>query len=671
MFAIYLLLSIALTYLHFAAVTLALGRRLPYAIARGVGVVLPLMALFFLEHFIGLGKIAWIWPFSTAACAALVYLHRDEALSRRFLGGEAVFACAFGVGLLWKCLLPDIHPSSERITDLYFIANYFDGARLPPLDHWYAGHTFNFYYAFQHYGAALMGRWFGLPLTLTYNLAFIWLMALGMTLAWDFIARFVAGWPARLVLILALTVGGTGVSPLLELFVAAPANVPAVNVALERMWGNARFIGNYDAHINTEFGRALLPPFDPAKKPTPEFEPLELPMENYGYHYFVGDYHPPLGGFFVLFLMLALLGWSEQLRPGEEKLTAQRQTAQGFLLALCGPLMLITNTWVLPMQALLLASWAGLEYWRNKTLPWRALLAGGALGFMLIYPFLSGFAMQALNTPIRFVGFPNHTDPVRFLVQMWPLLGLFGLLLFEVRKRPLVAVCLIAFVLMLLAGEFLWVDDPSGGRFERTNTTMKWWGWMWSGALLSAGALAMGSRARWVRLVAFVLVCGPAWYLVPTLEYMWHTPKDGFARLDGMNWFTRDRPIGAAVAFLRDAPAGIVLENHQGDAFDNQTVYALYGGKPSLQGWPNHVSLWHNGAPEVWLMKQQIIDFYKGTLPDPLGWLLQNKVQYVVWGHNERILPEWQKVNDAISGRYDWKPFLDTPNDRVGVWVLR
>jgi hypothetical protein len=88
-------------------------------------------------------------------------------------------------------------------------------------------------------------------------------------------------------------------------------------------------------------------------------------------------------------------------------------------------------------------------------------------------------------------------------------------------------------------------------------------------------------------------------------------------------------------------------------------------------GWPNHVSLWHNAAPDVWLLKQQMVDFYKGSLSDPLGFLLQNKVRYVVWGHNERIMPEWQKVHDSISGRYDWKPFLDTPQDRVGVWVLR
>ena len=50
------------------------------------------------------------------------------------------------------------YPSSEMVTDLYFIANYLDGSTLPPLDHWYPPHVFNIYYAFQHYGAALLGR---------------------------------------------------------------------------------------------------------------------------------------------------------------------------------------------------------------------------------------------------------------------------------------------------------------------------------------------------------------------------------------------------------------------------------------------------------------------------------------------------------------------------------
>ena len=80
---------------------------------------------------------------------------------------------------------------------------------------------------------------------------------------------------------------------------------------------------------------------------------------------------------------------------------------------------------------------------------------------------------------------------------MWPLLLLLVLALVEKRTRPLALMFVLAFGAMLLVSEFIYVQDPSGGKFTRTNTTMKWWGWMWSGALLSLGAMAVASHRAW------------------------------------------------------------------------------------------------------------------------------------------------------------------------------
>ena len=667
MFAIFLLISIGLLYVNLAGLTMLAGRWLPYPIARASGILLLTLCLFFLEHFIGLGKINWLWPISTLAALWILYVHRSELQSREFQGSELVFFIALAYGLVWKFLIPDIYPSSERVTDLYFMANYFQGQTLPPLDNWYAGHHFDFYYAFQHYGAALLGRWFGWDLGVALNISFTLLMALGLSLAWDFTARFVASHISRAILILALALGGTGVSPLLDLLVADTPTASAANQSLERMWASARFIGSYDSRINTDLGRDLMPPV----KAGSAFEPRELPLENFGYQYFLGDYHPPLGGFFLLFLMLALIGWGQQVKLQEAKrLKPDDKLWQG-LLTLCIPAMLVTNTWILPMQAVLVLSWLAWRWWRKESLQWAALFGGGILGFVLIYPFLTHFAAHALQTPIRWVNAIDHTDPVRFVVLMWPLLALFGLAAIDAKKRPLVLLFIVSFALMMFLGEFTWVDDPSVGRYERTNTTMKWWGWMWSGALLTSGAMVLSSSRILLRWSAMLVLCACSLYLIPTLRYWQHITPSTFGRLEGSTWFTKDAAVGATVSFLKDAPRGVVLENWLGDAYTNQTLFALYADQPSLMGWPSHVSLWHNAAPDVWIMRQEIIDFYKGSQPDPLGWLLQHNVRYVVWGHTERYAANWQQMHDTLAGRYDWQPFLNSTNDHVGVWVRR
>ena len=88
------------------------------------------------------------------------------------LGTEALFLLAFAWALAWRLSFPGIVASSEKIGDLAMIMSYMPGDRLPPTDAWYPPYPFDIYYSFQHYGAALLGRIFGLDPGTTYNLAF-------------------------------------------------------------------------------------------------------------------------------------------------------------------------------------------------------------------------------------------------------------------------------------------------------------------------------------------------------------------------------------------------------------------------------------------------------------------------------------------------------------------
>ncbi|GGP26032.1 DUF2298 domain-containing protein [Silvimonas amylolytica] len=671
---IFLLGSLILLWLHLASVSVSLSHWLPYPIARAAGVLGITLVLCALEHFVGLGRISWAWPLTTAAALGLLWLHRPEVRARLFRASELVFGVAFLYGLAWKFLLPDIYPTSERVTDLYFMQNYFPGDTLPPLDIWYPPHHFDFYYAFQHYGAALMGRLFGWQAGFTYNIAFALVMAMSLSLAWDFTSRFVPRLAPRLLLIAALALGGTGITPFLHFVVNDNPSTPVDWTANDHMWGTARFIGNYELRIRdqgTDLGRALFPPLVGTDKPAPDFEVREIPMENFGYQFYLGDYHPPLGSFFLLFLALALIGWLEAPARREEPAAPQR-LAQA-LLAGSVPVMLITNTWIFPFSVLLLLSWIGWRYVQKRPPDWAALVAGGLISALLVYPYLSGLASQAINTPIKPVRWMDHTPLLRFVIFLWPMLILLVAALFEKKTRPLALMLVVAFGAMLLVSEFIYVQDPSGGKFIRTNTTMKWWGWMYSGAILALGTMALASPRKLTRWIAYIALALPCTYVLDTAWYLYQTGKADAGKLDGTHSYINEPATRDLVNYLRNAPRGIVLENWYGDAYTNQTLVALFSDQVSMQGWPNHVSLWHGAPRDVWMQSDKTKAFYHGEMPNALDWLALNHVRYIAWtrGETSMGMQAWQNINTAISSQYSWHPFYADAGSQVGLWIRK
>ena len=73
-----------------------------------------------------------------------------------------MFLCALLFGALWRLTSPDIVEDNDRLSDFHLVSNYLSGERLPPVDNWLPYQRLNYYYSFQHYSAALLGRLFGL-----------------------------------------------------------------------------------------------------------------------------------------------------------------------------------------------------------------------------------------------------------------------------------------------------------------------------------------------------------------------------------------------------------------------------------------------------------------------------------------------------------------------------
>lgn len=675
---IYLILTLLLLVINIAGITVLASRAISSpAIARSAGILLFCLLLFFFEHFLGLGKLTWLWPLTTSASLYFAYADRQRLTGQAFWRGELVFIVAFAYALAWKVAFPEIYPTSERVTDLYFIGNYLPGSQLPPLDHWSPPNRFDFYYAFQHYAAALMGRIFGMSPGLTYNIAFALLMALPITLAWDFATRFLRRTWARWLVIITFTLGGTGATPFVHLSYDVPADLAErdmVSVVSDGMWASQRFIGSFDQRLNTEFGLALFP-----NKTTADWEARELQSEDFGYQFYVGDYHPPLGGFFLLLLGVAAIGAVEATTPaGRRDGSAVAATGtQAFLyqalLALTVPVTIATNTWVFPLQGALVLGWVSWRYMNRCPPDWKALLMGGIGGFLLLYPFLAGFSSKAAATPIRWVSLQDHTPPVQFLAQHWPELLFAAIAAWHRDTRRIALLFSVVFAGLLLISELIYVDDPSGAKYERANTTMKWWGWIWSGALVTLGVAMLASPRAWVRWLAVASLATINLYAYDVARYWIHTGKDGFGKLEAHGVYTGDAAVKHLFRYLGNAPYGIVLENCYDDAYSDSGIYAAFAAKPSLLGWPSHLMTWHGNVAHVWAMKSDITRFYAGTLPAAADWLVGNRVDYIVWNHKDQDMnPEaWQPLNQAIASRYDWLEFEGNPEAHIGIWVRR
>jgi hypothetical protein len=203
---------------------------------------------------------------------------------------------AFAWAFAWRFAYPGLVASSEKIGNLAMISSYLPGDRLPPQDAWFPPFPFDVYYSFQHYAAALLGRVFGLGPGLTYNISFCLVMALTITSAAVF-AYAVCRRAGRTVLVVvAFAAGGTGATLPVHFMMDEP-----------QLHSSMRFIGGTATpqFVQTPFGRALA-----ATGAKPD-ERVELPSETFAYLLSLGDYHPPLSGFYLLMLAMLCLALIE------------------------------------------------------------------------------------------------------------------------------------------------------------------------------------------------------------------------------------------------------------------------------------------------------------------------------------------------------------------------
>jgi uncharacterized membrane protein len=641
-------LVVLLVWVNLAGLALACRKLAPsWILVRVASPVVLVATLFFVEHFVGLGRLGWLMPISTVASAWFV--GRNARFLREHWRTELVFTCGFLYALAWRYAFPDLGPSSEEITDLTFVANYLGGGKLPPVDRWLPPFPFDMYYAMQHYGAALLGRIFDFGPGMAYNLGFCIVVALVITAIAGTAMILVRRRQAIILLTAAVVVGGVGTAPFIRLVAPNPP-----------LHASVRFIGSFlqPEFATYPFGRWLIR----ASHVTPETQ--DLPVETFSYLVGLGDYHPPLSGF--LLLMLALLCVVH--------IEAGIATRASFaVLGASVAWMTGCNTWQFPLQAALAGGYVLFRLYSQKPVEWKPLAAGFLAALFLLSPFLAHFATAspASGMHIRLVPAGTHTPPLLWLLTFYPLLALIGLHLTSGEKsRWTIGFCLL-WIAFLIGSEMFYADDLYAGKFERFNTALKWWAWIYSGGVLLIGGLNLRSASRVCRVATAVLLILSCAFAGELLGHWQTVPKPHLGQLDGSAAVREDAGERVILEVLRRAPPAIVLQRIPTGAYTIQPMLTILAGQTAFLGWPNHENVWRSNRADIEERHRDVDAFYRGDMLDGSGWLESNHISYVLWLRDDNPLRTFDKIDAQLKDHFVWRPYYEAGEYRVGMWQLR
>jgi len=611
----------------------------------GLGPSLPGLGLFssvFSAAMITASLISWEPAWLGDRGTALVRQWRAEFAPRRLVGCFGVFSAIFLYAMLWRFTSPDIDGSSEKIADFSFICSYYTGATIPVPDVWFHPYLSTQYYSFQHYGAALMGRVLVLPRGTAYNVGLCLLIALGGTAFSG--AVFMAARKAwvRALVISAFVIGGTGMTLLVHL---TEKDV--------QPWTSMRFIGS--APMDK-------PPLGPwLRAYQGKFEHLELPGEIFSYVVYLGDYHAPISGYYLLGVCaMAMMLWSRS-----------RERRYAVIAGCTLTWTLLADTWVLPLQGIGIAAWLLFNHrdWR-RLVP--SVVAGAAIVWLAAWVYLSAFTASAAGygASLRMVPWKEHTPPILFVLFLLPTIAL--ILLALASGSPQGRRLGILWLTLLLFSEYFYVDDVYAGVFDRFNTTLKWWPWVAAGTLMTLGPFVLERAARrWVRIAGTLFCLYPCFYVADLWRPFLGGPRDSIGKLEGTNFLTRDEFPRLMLGRLKVEKPGVVIERPDKEGgFTNSSVIPLFAGQRMWLGWYGHELLWREFREDIRRRHDRLVLFYDAGVPDAGKWLLAQGIDYVLW-YRPGDTPElWEKVNRTMGSGYVWTDILTYPDGgrRVGLW---
>jgi uncharacterized membrane protein len=275
--------------------------------------------------------------------------------------------------------------------------------------------------------------------------------------------------------------------------------------------------------------------------------------------------------------------------------------------------------------------------------------------------------------PIRLVIAAQRTPPILWLLIFYPIVALIVLhLLCGDKTKLTVGLCILWAVLLVLSDMFF-VDDMYGGKYERFNTVLKWWAWIYSGGMLLIGGFNLRSPSRlcrWGTAAVLLLVCSYGGEL--GAQFL-GSAKPHVGQLDGAAGIRDDAGEKVILDLLQHQPPSIVLQRMPTGGYTVQPSLTIFAGQTAFLGWPNHENVWRGNRADIDAREREVNTFYRGEMPDAARWLAANAIHFVVWGRDDNQLPRttFDKVNDSIKDGYIWHGYYEVGTYHVGVWQIR
>jgi YYY domain-containing protein len=628
----------------------------------------------------------------------------DHVRRRLFLGGEAVFALAYVLGVLLASFAPDVW-NTEKPMDMGFINAINASSHFPPHDPWMSGESLNYYY-FGHVVMAWPLKLLGIRPDSGYLLCWGLLFALTCSAVYAFAGTL---WAAARAVLPRAPRGG----PVLAGVLAVLLVVVLGNLAGVRTWLNAD---------NPPHDYAW---FDPSRVIPNTIN--EFPS----FSFILGDLHAHVLA--LPFTVLALAFALQVALAGPRGDVVWRAVWEALAAALAIGVLYAINTWSYPVAAGVLV--AAVIVWlrdpasakrREFGVVWLVLVLLGS--FVLILPFILNFNPEARGVGAVHVRRPftkwlgdmamiygillwpllaAYASRVRALAKPWTVLG-WGLVVAIVGGVLLAGAHLTgAMVLAIGVGvgigaalspalsapeRFLWILIAGGvalvfipeivylrDAFDhsdlfRMNTVFKA-GYQAYILLGLAAACALPWAAVWLgRRVWTGWALGAAILLLLGFVYPYaasYARTNGFANspsLDGLKWLRTANPGDpGAIEWLRAHSAGdaVILEAFGDDysAFGHARM-STFTGRATVLGWAGHEIQWSH---DVGSRIADIKTLY--TTPDvavarPL--LARYGVRYVVVGPIEHTT-----YGDAGDAKWDQLGERVYSSGGTTVWRLR
>lgn len=486
---------------------------------------------------------------------------------------EILFILGLGFMVYARGFAPEIH-SLEKFMDFGFVYQYLNSPSLPTSDMWFAGSSIN-YYSFGHYWASVIIRLLWVTPAVGYNIVLAIIMGLALMTTFSIVVNNIDSGLYRKI------VGGL------------------IGSTMVVFGGNSHALWYFLSHKLSMTGYWYADATRFIYNTIHEFP---------SYSFVVSDLHGHLLDLpIVLTFLLIFFHW-----------TKNRGILDEILMGVFFGVMAMTNTWDVPIYAMLVGVYCLFELFARKTLLLEIIKTFFVIllsGICIAIPWWLGFIPISSG-----IGLVTLRSPISQILVLWGG-GLISLFIASVSaklniNKHYVRALALCSLLLIVIPELIYAKDIYPNH-PRANTMFKltYQSYIIMGILLGIGVGQLMKMERGlVKLIGiFCLLLIYTGSMIFPLESFsnYYGNFLSYKGLNGENWMIDSMPEKYdVVTYLRTHKNEKNLVEAVGDSYTDYNAISVFSGVPTVVGWRVHEWLWRGGYETVGKRDGEVNDFY-------------------------------------------------------------